>query len=190
MGDGWEHRFYDLDFAIGRMQRAIDLLETEDSADLVLLACAAEFPEGALSARTILVHPRALLFSLVENLAHGSCRKIRIGVMVDAEHADHDRADWERRPWFGSIHLELAPIHGHPQAAAEALGRAGVDYAFIFGYGVGLAPFDRRDDVTRLERAIGAPLILPHRVTALHLRSLIGPPIDDHDYLPNTWGLK
>src|SRR5258707_12560494 len=49
MGDGWEHRFYALDCATRHVQRTIDLLEKEDGVDMVLLACAAEFPEGTLA---------------------------------------------------------------------------------------------------------------------------------------------
>lgn len=189
MGDGWEHRFFDLAFATAHVQQTIDRLEKQDGVDIVLLACAAEFPEGSLAADTLLVHPRALLFQLAENVAHGSRRKIRMGVIVDAEHADHDLADWKRKPWFGSIDLVIAPIESGTIEAAEQLGRAGVEYAFFFGYGVGLAPFDRVDDIQRLEAAIGAPLILPHRVTTLFLRNLVGPPLDDPAYLPSGWGV-
>ena len=183
MGEGWEHRFFALDFATGRVQQAIDRLEEEDGANMVLLACAAEFPKGALSASTILVHPRDLMFSLAESLVHGSRRKVRIGTLVDAEHAEHDCADWASRPFFDKIDLVMAPITSTWLEAAEELGRQKVDFAFFFGYGVGLAPFDPPDSITALEKAIGAPLILPHRVTVLHLRNLVGPALDDRRYL-------
>lgn len=188
MGDGWEHRFYALDFAIGRVQATIDALEQRDGVDIVLLACAAEFPAGALSAGTMMIHPRELMFQLVDTLAHGSRRKVRIGVLVDAEHAEHDYADWKSRPWFDRIDLVMAPVETTAHAAAMELGRHAVDYAFFFGYGIGLAPLDPIDDVSRLEAAIGAPLILPHRVATLFLRNLVGPPLDDRDYLPDGWG--
>jgi hypothetical protein len=190
MGDGWEHRFFALDFATERVQQTIDLLEMTDGVDMVLLACAAEFPEGSLKSNTLLIHPRELLFQLAENLVWGTRRKRRIGVLVDAEHAEHDRADWARRPWFERIDLVLAPIETSPLAAAEALGRNKVEFAFFFGYGVGLAPFDPVDSIAALERAIGVPLILPHRVATLFVRSLIAPPLADHHYLPDGWGLR
>ncbi len=183
MGDGWEHRFFALDFATGRVQQTIDRLETEDGVDMVLLACAAEFPQGALSAATLLIHPRDLMFQIAESLAHGSRRRIKIGALVDAEHADHDYADWASKPYFERIELVMAPITTTWLAAAETLGQEGVDVAFFFGYGVGLAPFDPIDEIPNLEKAIGAPLILPHRVTVLHLRNLIGPALDDRAYL-------
>lgn len=183
MGDGWEHRFFALDFATGRVQHAIDRLEQDDGVDMVLLACAAEFPAGALSARTLLIHPRDLMFSIAENLAHGASRKVRIGALVDAEHADHDYADWASRSFFDRIELVMAPITTTWLQAAEELGRQKVEFAFFFGYGVGLAPFDPADEIPNLEKAIGAPLILPHRVTVLHLRNLIGPALDDRSYL-------
>ncbi|MDQ0390477.1 AroM family protein [Labrys monachus] len=189
MGDGWEHRFFALDFATGRVQAAIDSLERDDGVDMVLLACAAEFPEGSISAGTLLIHPRELMFSVVDNLARGSRRKVRIGVLVDAEHADHDYADWARRPFFERIELVMAPVVTTALAAAEELGRRHVEFAFFFGYGVGLAPYDPVDEIPRLQAAIGAPLLLPHRVTSLHLRNLIGPGLDDHAYLPQGWGL-
>jgi hypothetical protein len=190
MGDGWEHRFFALDFATERVQQTIDILEKTDGVDMVLLACAAEFAEGRLTSDTLLIHPRELLFQLAENLVWGSRRKRRIGVLVDAEHAEHDRADWVRRPWFGRIDLVLAPIETTPLAAAQVLGQSHVEFAFFFGYGVGLAPFDLVDGVVELQRAIGAPLVLPHRVTTLFLRNLIGPPLTDHAYLPDRWGLR
>jgi hypothetical protein len=190
MGEGWEHRFFALDFATKHVQQTIDLLEKEDGVDIVLLACAAEFPKGSLAGETLLIHPRELLFQVAENLVWGTRRKRRVGVIVDAEHADHDRADWEQRPWFGKIELVLAPIETSPLVAAQLLGREEVEFAFFFGYGVGLAPFDPPDSVARLERAIGAPLILPHRVTTLFLRNLIGPPLEDHAYLPAGWGMR
>jgi hypothetical protein len=190
MGDGWEHRFFALNFATKRVQQTIDLLEKEDDVDMVLLACAAEFPEGTLTGETLLVHPRELLFQVAENLVWGTRRRRRVGVIVDAEHADHDRADWARRPWFGKVELILAPIETSPLDAAELLGEKKVEFAYFFGYGVGLAPFDPLDSVTELERAIAAPLILPHRVTTLFLRNLIGPPIADRAYLPESWGTR
>ena len=58
MGDGWEHRFFELGFATELVQKTIDRLEQEDHVDMVLLACAAEFPHGAISAGTLLIHPR------------------------------------------------------------------------------------------------------------------------------------
>lgn len=183
MGDGWEHRFYALDFATGRVQQAIDRLEKEDGVDMVLLACAAEFPTGALSARTLLIHPRDLMFSIAANLTHGISRKVRIGALVDAEHADHDHADWASKPFFDKIDFVMVPITSTWLAAAQELGRQKVEFAFFFGYGVGLAPFDPAGEIPTLEAAIGAPLILPHRVTVLHLRNLIGPALDDRAYL-------
>ncbi len=190
MGDGWEHRFYALDFATARVQQTIDLLEKEDAVDMVLLACAAEFPPGSLIAETILIHPRELLFQAAENLTRGARRRIRLGVIVDAQHADHDLADWQKQPWFDRIDLVVSPIDSDTLSAARKLGEAGVEFAFLFGYGVGLAPLDPRDQVAQLEAAIGAPLILPHRVATLFLRNLIGPPLDDHAYLPDGWGPK
>lgn len=188
MGDGWEHRFYALAFATQRVQHTIDLLEKDDKVDLVLLACAAEFPAGSLFAETILIHPRELLFQAAENLTRGARRRVRLGVIVDAEHADHDLADWRKQPWFGQIDLVISPIETSTLAAARRLGEARVEFAFFFGYGVGLAPLDPVDMVTSLEAAIGAPLILPHRVATLFLRNLIGPPLDDRAYLPSSWG--
>ena len=190
MGDGWEHRFFSLDFAIGRVQSVIDRLEKEDKVDMVLLACAAEFPEGSISAGTLLIHPRELMFSVVENIAHGSRRKVRIGALVDAEHADHDYEDWAKRPYFDKIELVMSPVTTSALAAAQELGRRNVEFAFFFGYGIGLAPFDPVNEVPALEAAIGAPLILPHRVTGLFLRNIISPTLDDHAYLPDGWGLK
>jgi hypothetical protein len=190
MGDGWEHRFFSLDFAIGRVQAAIDRLEREDGADMVLLACAAGFPAGALSAETRLIDPRELMFSVVESLTHGTRRNVRIGALVDAEHADHDYADWSKRPFFDRIDFRMAPVTTTALAAAETLGREQVEFAFFFGYGIGLAPFDPPDQITQLEAAIGAPLLLPHRVTTLHLRNLIGPPLDDRAFLPSGWGAR
>jgi hypothetical protein len=190
MGDGWEHRFFALDFAAKRVQSTIDRLENVDHVDMVLLACAAEFPPGTVTAGTLLIHPRDLMFSMVENLAHGSRRKVRIGVLVDAEHADHDYADWASRPFFDKIDFVMVPITGTWMEAAAELGRKQVEFAFFFGYGVGLAPYDPATEIADLERAIGAPLVLPHRVTGLHLRNLIGPAIDDRKYLPEGWGNK
>ncbi|WP_138468750.1 AroM family protein [Poseidonocella sp. HB161398] len=187
MGDGWEHRFFDLGFATGLVQAAIDRLEEEDGADMVLLACAAEFAPGALSAGTLLIHPREIMFGIAETIAHGTRRRPKIGVIVDAEHADHDRVDWLSRPFAERIELVIAPITGSWLAAAEELGRAGVEFAFFFGYGVGLAPYDARDEIPALERAIGAPLILPHRAAVLHLRNLVGPAMADLDHLPADW---
>jgi len=188
MGDGWEHRFYDLDFAIGKVQRAIDLLEQEDGVDMVLLACAAEFPEGAISAGTMLIHPRELMFDIAGNLARGSRQRIRIGALVDAEHADEDRKDWARKPFFDRIELVMAPITTGWLDAAQELGRRQVDYAFFFGYGVGLAPLDPRTEIPALEAAIGAPLVLPHRAAVLFLRNILRPPLNDYAYLPEGWG--
>lgn len=187
MGDGWEHRFYALDFATVKVQQAIEYLEKVEGVDMVLLACAAEFAEGALTARTLLIHPRDLMFSIAENLVHGLTRKVRIGALVDAEHADHDYADWAKRPFFKKIDFVMAPITSTWLDAAKELGKAKVEFAFFFGYGVGLAPYDPVDEIPNLEKAIGAPLILPHRVTALHLRNLIGPPLEDRRYLPDGW---
>ncbi|SDI31491.1 AroM family protein [Alloyangia pacifica] len=187
MGDGWEHRFYDLEFATGLVQQAIERLETEDGVDMVLLACAAEFPEGALTARTMLIHPREIMFALAQTIAEGSSRKPKVGVIVDAEHADHDRADWLSRPFAEQIELVVSPITSTWLEAAQALGAAEVEYAFFFGYGVGLAPYDARDEIPALERAIGAPLILPHRATVLHLRNLLMPALNDLDFLPADW---
>lgn len=190
MGDGWEHRFFALDFATAKVQKTIDKLEREDGVDMVLLACAAQFPEDALSADTLLIHPRELMFSIVDNLAHGSRRRVRIGAIVDAEHADHDYADWSSRPFFPRIEFVMAPVTTSWMDAARELGKRNVEFAFFFGYGVGLAPFDPVDEIPELERAIGAPLVLPHRVTALHLRNLIGPALDDRKFLPQGWGRK
>lgn len=190
MGDGWEHRFFALDFATQHVQRTIGLLEQQDKVDMVLLACAAEFPEGSLAADTLLIHPRELLFHTAEAIARGSRRRIRIGMIVDAEHADHDLADWQSQPWFPRIDLVISPIETSTLEAAQRLGEAKVEFAFLFGYGVGLAPFDPIDQVASLEAAIGAPLILPHRVATLFLRHLIGPPLDDHAHLPDGWGLQ
>jgi len=187
MGDGWEHRFFALDYATGLVQKTIDRLETEDGVDMVLLACAAEFPEGALSAGTLMIHPRDVMFGIAGQIAHGTRRKPRIGVIVDAEHADHDRADWLAKPFADRIELVISPITGSWHDAARALGEAKVEFAFFFGYGVGLAPYDRKDEIPALEAEIGAPLILPHRATMLHLRNLVGPAMNDLDYLPADW---
>ncbi|QQA41972.1 AroM family protein [Pelagovum pacificum] len=187
MGDGWEHRFFDLDFATDLVQLTIDRLEEEDGVDIVLLACAAEFPTGRISAGTLLIHPREIMFGIAEGIAHGTRRKPRIGVIVDAEHADHDRADWNSRPFADQIELVVAPIDGAWIDAARQLGAANVEFAFFFGYGVGLAPFDARDEIPALETAIGAPLILPHRATVLHMRNLVGPAMADLDHLPQGW---
>ncbi|RVA16942.1 hypothetical protein EN935_37000, partial [Mesorhizobium sp. M7D.F.Ca.US.004.03.1.1] len=180
MGDGWEHRFYALPFAMRHVQGAIDLLEQEDGVKLIILACAAEMPTEALRSNVPLIHPRELLFGLAETLAHGSSRRLRMGVIVDAEHAEHDRADWERRSWFDRIELVVAPITRSVADAAAELGRQGVDYAFYFGYGVGLAPRNAPDMIARLEAAAAAPLILPHRVTTLFVRNLVPPALDDN----------
>jgi hypothetical protein len=190
MGDGWEHRFFDLDFATGKVQAAIDRLEGEDKADMVLLACAAQFPPDALHARTLLIHPRELMFSLVADMVEGTTRKVRIGCLVDAEHADHDHADWSSRPFFDRIEFVMAPVTTTPLAAAKELGARKVEFAFFFGYGVGLAPYDPEDQVSSLEKAIGAPLILPHRTAVLYLRNLIGPAVADRRYLPEDWGRR
>jgi hypothetical protein len=188
MGDGWEHRFFDLDFATGKVQAAIDRLETDDGADLVVLACAARFPPDSLSAGTLLIHPRELMFSLAADMVEGTRRKVRMGCMVDVEHADLDLADWASRPFYDKIDFVMAPVTSTPLAAAGQLRAAKVELAFYFGYGIGLAPHAPLDQTAALENAIGAPLILPHRTTALYLRNLIGPAIDDHRYLPESWG--
>jgi hypothetical protein len=190
MGDGWEHRHYDLDFATGKVQAAIDALENEDGADVVLLACAAEFPQGSLHAKGLLIHPREIMFSLVGDMVEGTTKKVKIGCIVDFEHADHDYADWSSRPWFDRIEFVMAPVTTGALDAARELGKARVDYAFFFGYGIGLAPYDPADQVTQLEAAIGAPLILPHRTAVLYLRNIIGPALDDRRYLPADWGKK
>lgn len=187
MGDGWEHRFFELGFATKLVQKTIDRLEEEDGVDMVLLACAAEFPEGQISAGTLLIHPREIMFSIAENIAHGTRRKPKIGVIVDAEHADHDVADWKSRAFYKNIELEVSPITGSWHDAARKLGEANVEFAFFFGYGVGLAPYDAADEIPALERAIGAPLILPHRATVLHLRNLVGPAMNDLAYMPEGW---
>ncbi len=188
MGDGWEHRFYDLDFAAGKVQRTIDQLEQIDGVDMVLLACAAEFPANAISAATLLIHPRSLMFDIAANLAHGSRRRIRIGALTDAEHADADFRDWARKPFFDRIELVMSPITTSWLDAARVLGEQQVEYAFFFGYGVGLAPLDPRPEIPALEAAIGAPLILPHRTAVLFLRNILSPPLRDYDYLPDGWG--
>ncbi len=186
-GDGWDHPFIDLDFSLGRMQRAIDLLETDDKVDIVVLACAAEVPDDALRANTLLIHPRELMFDLTSHLVQWTRRRLRIGALVDVEHADMDHKDWMRRPWFSKIDFRMAPISGDVHAAAAALGKEGVDFAFYFGYGVGLAPFAEPDRLNRMEAAVGAPLIVPHRVTTLFLRNLVAPNINDATYMPAGW---
>jgi hypothetical protein len=178
LGPGWQHLFFDLRHCVARIQAAIDALETEDGVDLVLLACAAEFPEGALRARGVCVHPRELLFALAEAQAWDPSRRPRIGVLVDHEHLATDQADWQRRPWGDRVDLHFAPIHDDILAAAATLGGR-VDMCFMWGYGVGLVAGDPPGLVTRLEEAIGAPLILPHRVATLFVRNLIRPPLDD-----------
>ncbi len=179
MGPGWEHRFYDLEFCLGRMQSAIDQLTGADAADLVILACAAELPDAALACDKLLIHPREILFSYAEVLAWGVRRPVRVGVLVDREHAEQDQADWQRRPWFSRVELHLAPIEGSAERAAAQLGERELDLAMVFGYGVGLVPGDPRREIADLEQVIGAPLLTPHRATSLFLRNLIMPSIDD-----------
>ncbi len=187
MGDGWEHRFYALPFVMSRVQIAIDRLENEDGVDLVILACAAEMPKEDLRARTLLVHPRDLVLGFAGTLANSSSRKLRMGLIVDAEHAEHDRADWTLQPWFNKIDLYIAPVTGDISKAAAELGNQNIDYAFFFGYGVGLAPGNSKTMIMDLESKIGKPLILPHRVTTLFIRNLVLPTMDDNQYLPSDW---
>lgn len=181
LGPGWQHLFFDLDFCIARVQAAIDALETEEGVDLVLLACAAEFPEGSLRARGPCVHPRELLFAVVEAQAWDPSRRPRIGVLVDHEHLATDRADWDRRPWRDRIDLRFAAITDDVVAAAATLSGE-VDFAIMWGYGVGLVAGDPPDLVQRVEASLRAPLILPHRVTTFFLRNLIGPSFDDRAF--------
>ena len=128
------------------------------------------------------------MFDIAANLAHGSKRKVRIGALVDAEHADEDRKDWARKPFFDRIELVMSPITTSWLDAARKLGEEQVDYAFFFCYGVGLAPLDPRTEIPALEAAIGAPLILPHRTAVLFLRNILQPAMNDYDYLPQGWG--
>ncbi len=182
MGPGWEHRFYDLEFCLGRIQSTVDQLTGADDADIVILACAAELPDITLTSDRLLIHPREILFSYAEILSWGMRRPLRVGVLVDREHAEQDRADWQRRPWSSRINLHLMPMDGSAEVAAARLAGREPDLAMIFGYGVGLAPGDRREEIADLERAIGAPLLTPHRATSLFLRNLIMPSIDDRAF--------
>jgi len=181
MGGGYREVLVARRLIIPLVQQRIDELDAE-KVDAIIFCCAEEYPADAFSAMRPLIVPFRLVLAFVADAAGSLRRPFRVAVLTPGERwSKQDEATWRSEALPRSVEPVVIPLAGAPEAVAarvrDEIGQ--VDLAVLWGYGIGIAPFDPADLVGRLERGLGAPVVSVHALACRAARSLLRPSQDD-----------
>jgi len=177
LGPGWDHVYVDMAWSIAYFQQAIDRL-VERGATMIVLCCAAKFEDAAFRSSVPLIRPSTLTFSLIADLVR-TRGQLRLGVMSSAGHAEQDVALWREQHFAADITLQYEPFEGDLRGAAAKLSQSEHDIVVIWSYGLGTSPSDPEMLSAGLETTFGCPVLMPHRIAALHALSVLPAGFDD-----------
>jgi len=189
LGDGWDHVYVSLPWALPYFQAAIDRLVTR-GADMVLFCCATRFPDDAFICPVPLIKPATLMLAAVTeriNTAGPATRSgaqpVRFGLMSSAGHGRQDVQLWREQPFAAQLAIDYEPFEGDILPAAEKLASRSHDIVVVWSYGLGMAASDGLALSARLEQMVKCPVLMPHRVAALHALALMAAGFDDRAFL-------
>jgi len=182
LGGGWDHVYVKLEWATGYFQAAIDRLVAR-GADMVLLCCATRFADDALRCKVPLIKPATLMLAAISERVMGTDERIRFGLMSSVGHGRQDVQLWHDQPYASRLDIDYEPFEGNIIPAAERLAERQHDFVVVWSYGLGMAPSDGQALSARLEDLLGCPVLMPHRVAALHALGLMMAGFDDRAFL-------
>lgn len=180
LGPGWAHVYVGLVWSIPYFQAAIDRLVAR-GADCILLCCATKFDDGAFRSPVPLIRPSTMTFAVVAEMARATDR-LRLGLMSSAGHAVQDVALWQGQSFADRLDIAYEPFEGDLLPAAERLSKSRRDLVVVWSYGLGTHPADPAGLTARLEKDFACPVLMPHRIAALHAMAVIPSGFDDGRY--------
>ncbi|MFC0407144.1 AroM family protein [Roseomonas elaeocarpi] len=182
LGDGWDHVYVRLDWAIPFFQAAIDRLVAR-GATAVLFCCATLFEAGAFRCPVPLILPSRLMLAAVTDRIDGFDRSVRFGVMSSAGHGRQDVQLWRDQPFADRLDIRYEPFEGDILPAARALAGFRPDVVVVWSFGLGLARRDPGNLTATLEEMLGCPVMMPHRLAALTAFGLVTAGFDDRAFV-------
>lgn len=165
LGEGWDHVYVDLGWAMQHFQAAIDRLEAA-GAQGILFCCGTEFTPDQFRSNVPLILPCDLVLHAVETAA-AARGTVRLGLMSSIGHAAQDVALWQRQPFADKLTVTYEGFEGNLMPAAEKLAGSRHDMVVIWSFGLGTAASDVDRMSAKLETMLGCPVIMPHRLAAL-----------------------
>jgi hypothetical protein len=159
IGPGWRAIAVARHLLIPYLQKSIDRLE-EKGADVVIITCAEEYPEGALTSKKFLIMPAKCFLGWVRAVL-GQTKKARLGVLCASPgHAIQDRATLQRERGL-DVYYEI--LHGDDwESAARRLKEYGVQATLLWGYHSGINHQAENAGAAIVQRITGAPCATPH----------------------------
>jgi protein AroM len=182
LGAGYRDVWIDRSLYFDRVQKAIDDLENEGVA-AILLCVAEEVPGNSLHSGVPLVVPAIAMTSLVETVVRtrGNTR-VAMFVGHHSEQREQQKITWTRQPWMESATVQYFDIDDGWDAAAEKAARFQPHVGLVWGYGAGLIGGDG-GELGRLREIVKIPVFTAHVAATYALRQLLQPQVDPQDYL-------
>ena len=189
LGEGWDHVYVRLAWALPYFQAAIDRLVGQ-GADMVLFCCATRFPDTAFTCPVPLIKPATLMLAAVTERIHtagpatrSGAQPLRFGLMSSVGHGRQDVQLWRDQPFAAQLAIDYEPFEGNILPAAQKLAARDHDLVVVWSYGLGMAASDGLALSARLEQSLRCPVLMPHRVAALHALGLMTAGFDDRAFL-------
>ncbi len=177
LGAGWDHVYVDLDWALDHFQAAIDQLAAS-GAEAIVLCCGTLFAPGQFRCPVPLIAPCDLVLGVVRSAALTRDR-LRLGLMSSIGHAAQDMALWQEQDFADRLDIRYEGFEGNPMPAAERLAATRHDLVVMWSFGLGAQESDIDHMAARLERLLGCPVIMPHRLAALTALAIAPAGFDD-----------
>ena len=184
LGEGWDHVYVDLGWAMQHFQSAIDRLEARGAGGIVL-GCGTDFAPGQFRHAVPLIAPCDAVMQVVASAVAGR-KRLRLGLMSSIGHAVQDVALWDAQPFADKLDVTYEGFEGNLMPAAERLAQGQHDLVVVWSFGLGTAASDVDCMAARLERLLGCPVIMPHRVAALSAFAIFPVGFDDQAMAGNT----
>ncbi|MBE9604493.1 AroM family protein [Acetobacteraceae bacterium H6797] len=183
LGEGWDHVYVRLDWAIQHFQSAIDRLVAR-GATAVLFCCATLFKPDAFRCPVPLIRPATLMMATIaERIQTSPAGKVKFGLMSSAGHGRQDVQLWRDQPFADRLDITYEPFEGNILPAAERLAAVKPDLVVVWSFGLGLAGRDPGNLTAKLEEMLGCAVMMPHRIAALAAFGLVTAGFDDRRFV-------
>ena len=182
MGPGWGRVFTDDKPLIPLFQNCLDSLEAE-GVDATILCLAEEYPLDAFNSKRPFLVPWLVMTEWLRVSTMGMAEP-KVGIMIpDEEHREEDAATWSSQPWMKGLNIVMESAKGRLTESLAQMKKENVDMILYWGYGFGIGPGESLDLFKSIYEAVSVPFITPQRLTGIHVRNLLVPPIDDRRFV-------
>ncbi|UFN48500.1 AroM family protein [Roseomonas sp. OT10] len=180
MPNGTVHGYLRMDWAVTRVQAAVDRL-VAGGADVIIFCAAAPLPVEGIRSPVPLLQPADVMANIVRDMAGHASSRLRVGLLTTAGHGRKDLEHWQGLSFASRLDLDNVVFEGDPLSAVPSL-RGRKDVIVVWSYGWGLISPSPRPLSEMMEEMVGCPVLMGHRVTALMAAAILRCGFDDRRF--------